>query len=176
MRALAKQAETSWVQIASGGAEVLCMVQAVTALATPTGLAFTRALYAAGGSSELAHTVTAVMDLRIEMMRARLATAHESEAYASIDPYLFTELVGAPVQMYEMHGHMLPAGQDVAEAFYRIIDAAYERRSVAVISNIHLSGFDSIMPKTLATATCTTHTSSRPRATHTASPKPLPER
>ncbi|MCC4317283.1 hypothetical protein [Streptomyces malaysiensis] len=34
-------------------------------------------LYAAGGSSELAHTVTAVMDLRIEMMRARLATAHE---------------------------------------------------------------------------------------------------
>ncbi|MFD8089237.1 Lrp/AsnC family transcriptional regulator [Streptomyces malaysiensis] len=29
-RALAKRAETSWVQIASGGAEVLCMVQAVT--------------------------------------------------------------------------------------------------------------------------------------------------
>nr|WP_311766736.1 ATP-binding protein [Streptomyces rhizosphaericus] len=48
---------------------------------------------------------------------------------------------------------MLPAGQDAAEAFYRIIDAAYERRSVAVTSNIHPSGFDSIMPKTLATAT-----------------------
>jgi DNA replication protein DnaC len=40
-----------------------------------------------------------------------------------------------------------------AEAFYRITDAAYERRSVAVTSNIHPSGFDSIMPKTLATAT-----------------------
>jgi DNA replication protein DnaC len=48
---------------------------------------------------------------------------------------------------------MLPAGQDAAEAFYRIIDAAYERRSVAVTSNLHPSGFDSIMPKTLATAT-----------------------
>jgi DNA replication protein DnaC len=48
---------------------------------------------------------------------------------------------------------MLPAGQEAAEAFYRIIDAAYERRSIAVTSNIHPSGFDSIMPKTLATAT-----------------------
>jgi DNA replication protein DnaC len=44
-------------------------------------------------------------------------------------------------------------GQDAAEAFYRITDAAYERRSVAVTSNIHPSGFDTIMPKTLATAT-----------------------
>jgi len=48
---------------------------------------------------------------------------------------------------------MLPVGQDAAEAFYRIVDAAYERRSIAVTSNIHPSGFDTIMPKTLATAT-----------------------
>jgi DNA replication protein DnaC len=48
---------------------------------------------------------------------------------------------------------MLPAGQEAAEAFYRVVDAAYERRSVAVTSNLHPSGFDSIMPKTLATAT-----------------------
>jgi DNA replication protein DnaC len=34
---------------------------------------------------------------------------------------------------------MLPAGQDAAEAFYRITDAAYERRSVTVTSNIHPS-------------------------------------
>jgi DNA replication protein DnaC len=32
---------------------------------------------------------------------------------------------------------MLPAGQEAAEAFDRVVDAAYERRSVAVISNIH---------------------------------------
>jgi len=47
---------------------------------------------------------------------------------------------------------MLPAGADAAEAFYRVIDAAYERRSVAVTSNIHPSGFDTIMPKSIATA------------------------
>ncbi len=48
---------------------------------------------------------------------------------------------------------MLHAGQEAAEAFYRVVDAAYERRSVAVSSNLHPSGFDTIMPKTLATAT-----------------------
>ena len=48
---------------------------------------------------------------------------------------------------------MLPAGEAAAEAFYRLVDAAYERRSVAVTSNLHPSGFDTIMPKTLATAT-----------------------
>lgn len=48
---------------------------------------------------------------------------------------------------------VLPAGHEAAEAFYRVIDAAYERRSVAVSSNLHPSGFDTILPKTLATAT-----------------------
>jgi DNA replication protein DnaC len=47
---------------------------------------------------------------------------------------------------------MLLAGQEAAEAFYRVVDAAYERRSVAVSSNLHPAGFDTIMPKTLATA------------------------
>jgi DNA replication protein DnaC len=47
---------------------------------------------------------------------------------------------------------MLPAGQAAGEAFYRLVDAAYERRAVAVTSNIHPAGFDTIMPKTLATA------------------------
>jgi DNA replication protein DnaC len=48
---------------------------------------------------------------------------------------------------------MLPVSGEAAEAFYRIVDAAYERRSVAVTSNLHPSGFDTIMPKTIATAT-----------------------
>jgi DNA replication protein DnaC len=48
---------------------------------------------------------------------------------------------------------MLPSGQDAAEAFYRLVDAAYEKRSLAVTSNLHPAGFDTIMPKTLATAT-----------------------
>ena len=38
------------------------------------------------------------------------------------------------------------------QAFYRVVDAAYERRSLAVTSNIHPSGFDTIMPKSIATA------------------------
>lgn len=38
-----------------------------------------------------------------------------------------------------------------ADAFYHVVDAAYEKRSVAVTSNLHPAGFDTIMPKTLAT-------------------------
>jgi DNA replication protein DnaC len=45
----------------------------------------------------------------------------------------------------------LPAGEEAGEAFYRVVDAAYERRSVAVSSNIHPAGFDTLMPKALAT-------------------------
>jgi DNA replication protein DnaC len=48
---------------------------------------------------------------------------------------------------------LLPVGPDAAEGLYRLADAAYERRSVAVSSNLHPSGFDELMPKTLATAT-----------------------
>jgi DNA replication protein DnaC len=48
---------------------------------------------------------------------------------------------------------LLPVGPDAAEGLYRLVDAAYEKRSVAVSSNLHPSGFDEIMPKTLATAT-----------------------
>jgi DNA replication protein DnaC len=48
---------------------------------------------------------------------------------------------------------ILPAGQAAGAAFYRVVDAAYEHRSIAVISNLHPGGFDTIMPKTLATAT-----------------------
>jgi DNA replication protein DnaC len=48
---------------------------------------------------------------------------------------------------------LLPVASDAAEGLYRLVDAAYEKRSVAVSSNLHPSGFDELMPKTLATAT-----------------------
>jgi DNA replication protein DnaC len=48
---------------------------------------------------------------------------------------------------------LLPVAADAAEGLYRLVDAAYEKRSVAVSSNLHPSGFDELMPKTLATAT-----------------------
>src|SRR3712207_7487075 len=46
-----------------------------------------------------------------------------------------------------------PVAPDAAEALFRVVDAAYEKRSIALTSNIHPAGFDELMPKTLATAT-----------------------
>jgi DNA replication protein DnaC len=48
---------------------------------------------------------------------------------------------------------LMAVSPDAAEGLYRLVDAAYERRSVAISSNLHPSGFDELMPKTLATAT-----------------------
>lgn len=48
---------------------------------------------------------------------------------------------------------LLAVSADAAEGFYRLVDAAYEKRSVAVSSNLHPAAFDELMPKTLATAT-----------------------
>ncbi len=48
---------------------------------------------------------------------------------------------------------LLPISADAAEALFRVLDAAYEKRSIAISSNIHPSGFDELMPKSLATAT-----------------------
>jgi DNA replication protein DnaC len=48
---------------------------------------------------------------------------------------------------------LLPVSADAADALFRVVDAAYEKRSLAISSNIHPSGFDELMPKTIATAT-----------------------
>jgi DNA replication protein DnaC len=48
---------------------------------------------------------------------------------------------------------MLPVAPEAAEALFRVVDAAYEKRSIALTSNIHPAGFDELMPKTLAAAT-----------------------
>jgi DNA replication protein DnaC len=48
---------------------------------------------------------------------------------------------------------LLPVAAETAEALYRVVDAAYERRSVALSSNLHPAGFDELMPKTIANAT-----------------------
>jgi hypothetical protein len=42
---------------------------------------------------------------------------------------------------------LLSVSADAAEALFRVIDAAYENRSIAISSNIHPSGFDELMPK-----------------------------
>ena len=43
---------------------------------------------------------------------------------------------------------LLPVGADAAEGLYRLVDAAYEKRSIALSSNLHPAGFDELMPKT----------------------------
>jgi DNA replication protein DnaC len=48
---------------------------------------------------------------------------------------------------------LLPVSADAAEALFRVIDAAYEQRSIAISSNVHPSGFDELMPNSIATAT-----------------------
>lgn len=48
---------------------------------------------------------------------------------------------------------LLPVSHDVAEGLYRLVDAAYEKRSVSVGSNLHPAAFDELLPKTPASAT-----------------------
>jgi DNA replication protein DnaC len=63
-----------------------------------------------------------------------------------------TKIVRAELVVIDDVG-LLPVGTDTAEGLYRIVETAYERKSVAMSSNLHPSGFDELMPKTLATAT-----------------------
>ena len=63
-----------------------------------------------------------------------------------------SRVLRADVAMVDDVG-LLPVAQDAAEGLYRLVDAAYEKRSVAVSSNLHPAAFDELMPKTLATAT-----------------------
>ena len=48
---------------------------------------------------------------------------------------------------------LLPVATETAEALYRVVDAAYEKRCIALSSNLHPAGFDELMPKTIANAT-----------------------
>lgn len=47
---------------------------------------------------------------------------------------------------------LLPISSDAAEGLYRLVDSAYERRSLALSTNLHPSGFDQLMDRTVAGA------------------------
>ena len=51
-----------------------------------------------------------------------------------------------------MHAGRRDRAEDEAEALYRLVDAAYERRSLILTSNLHPGRIDTIFPKGLATA------------------------
>lgn len=63
----------------------------------------------------------------------------------------FTPILRADLIVIDDVG-MLPISSDAAEGLYRLVDAAYERKSLAVSSNLHPSGFDQLMDTTIATA------------------------
>ncbi len=48
---------------------------------------------------------------------------------------------------------LLPVAAETAEALYRVVDAASEKRTIAFSSNLHPAGFDELMPRTIANAT-----------------------
>jgi DNA replication protein DnaC len=83
----------------------------------------------------------------LETLTSAIARAHVDGSVKRT----VTRITGADLVVIDDIG-MLPSGQSAAEAFYRVIDAAYEKRSIAVTSNLHPAGFDTIMPKTIATA------------------------
>jgi len=116
------------------------------AIAGPSGTGKTHFVEA------LAHQVIdAGMRVSWFTLESLTATIGRASVDASVAKTI-ARITGAELIVIDDIG-MLPAGQAAGEAFYRIVDAAYERRSVAVTSNLHPSGFDTIMPKTLATAT-----------------------
>ncbi len=46
----------------------------------------------------------------------------------------------------------MPISADAAEGLYRLVDASYEKRPLALSSNLHPSGFDQLMDKTISSA------------------------
>ena len=73
-----------------------------------------------------------------------------------------------------------PVSTETAEALYRVVDAVYEKRSIALSNNLHAARLDELIPKTIvtppSTGWCITTTSCSPLVTASSSPKPPPER
>lgn len=63
----------------------------------------------------------------------------------------FAALAGSVLTVVDDIG-LLPISTDAAEGLYRLVDASYEKRSLALSSNLHPSGFDQLMDKTIASA------------------------
>ena len=79
------------------------------------------------------------------------ALLHRHRADDSVNKAI-SKLIRAELIIIDDVG-LLPITPEAAEALFRVVDAAYEKRSIALTSNIHPAGFDELMPKTLAAAT-----------------------
>jgi DNA replication protein DnaC len=85
---------------------------------------------------------------RLEDLGA-LMRAHRSDDSAT---RIVTRILRADLIVIDDIG-LLAVVTDAAEGLYRLVEAAYEKRSISISSNLHPAGFDELMPKTLATAT-----------------------
>jgi DNA replication protein DnaC len=85
---------------------------------------------------------------RLEDLGA-LMCAHRSDDSVT---RVVTRILRADLIVIDDKG-LLAVGTDAAEGLYRLVDTAYEKRSIAISSNLHRAGFDELMPKPLATAT-----------------------
>jgi DNA replication protein DnaC len=84
----------------------------------------------------------------LESLAALLRGARADETVAKA----IGKLIRADLVVIDDVG-MVPGSTEAAEALFRVVDAAYEKRSLAITSNIHPSGFDELMPRTLAAGT-----------------------
>lgn len=82
----------------------------------------------------------------LESLTAALARAAVDDSQSKV----FARITAAELIVVDDIG-MLPSGQADAKAFYRLVDATYDRRSLTVTSNLHAAGFNTFMPDTLAT-------------------------
>jgi DNA replication protein DnaC len=63
----------------------------------------------------------------------------------------FTPILKADLVIVDDIG-LLPISADAAEGLYRLVDICYEKRSVAVSSNLHPSAFDQLIDHNIASA------------------------
>jgi DNA replication protein DnaC len=105
------------------------------------------------------HFIEALGHLAID--KGKIVVFHTLETLAALlarhradnsVPKAISKLVRADLIILDDIG-ITPVTHDQAEALFRLVDAAYEKRSIAISSNIHPAGFDELMPKTLAAAT-----------------------
>lgn len=105
------------------------------------------------------HFIEALGHLAID--RGKTVAYHTLETLAALIgrhraddsiPKAISKLIRADLILIDDVG-LLPVSTDAAEALFRVVDAAYEHRAIALSSNIHPAGFDELMPKTVAAAT-----------------------
>jgi DNA replication protein DnaC len=112
---------------------------------------------------------------RLEDLDA-LMRAHRSDDSV---PKVIARILRADLIVVDNIG-LLPVGTDAAEGLYRLVDAAYEKRSITVPQTCIPPAWTNSCPKRWSrqpwTGRCTMRTSARPDGIQSVAAKPLPEK